>query len=59
VLDESNKALRDMQLVVDALTRGKPEEALLLLKDVRDRTERIERFLSESMHPLNLRKGVD
>ena len=45
MLDDARKALRDMQLAVDALQRGQTEEALRYLQDVQVIVAQIERQL--------------
>lgn len=45
MLNDARKAMHTMQLVVDALGRGKSDEALRYLEDVHQITDRIERNL--------------
>jgi hypothetical protein len=46
VLDDARKALHDMELAVDALLRGKSEEALRYLHDVQRVVAQIEKHLT-------------
>jgi hypothetical protein len=45
VLDDARKALHDMELAVDAMLRGKSEEALRYLHDVQRVVAQIEKHL--------------
>lgn len=45
MLDDARKALHEMELVVDALQRGKSDEALRYLQDVQLIAPRMERHL--------------
>jgi hypothetical protein len=46
VLDDARKALHDMELAIDAMLRGKSEEALRYLHDVQRVVARVEKHLS-------------
>ena len=45
MLDDARKALHDMELAVDAMLRGKSEEALRYLHDVQRVVAQIEKHL--------------
>jgi len=51
VVIEARKAVDTMQLVVDALMRGRRDEALRYLREVHDITGRIEQHLSLPKRP--------
>jgi hypothetical protein len=45
VVDDARKALHDMQLALDALQRGRSDEAIRYLQDVQQLAARMERHL--------------
>lgn len=46
MLDDARKALHDMELAVDAMLRGKTDEALRYLQDVQRVVARVEHHLA-------------
>ena len=63
MLDDARKALHDMELAVDALLRGKSEEALRYLHDVQRVVAQIEKQLvtlpEAPVEPPSAVKGTD